>query len=181
MTTLETDKANGVATITVCIDTNSINVIQRDPHINQLEEWHRSGLIEIRRTSALTEELSLNFGSLGEARRQKAAGYKEGRDNRAFTMRRSTLRGGDTLRGPKASQWVPLISKILFPGSPFHELSSHLQQDVAHLAIHKLHGWDFFVTYDRRHILRHQERLTREVGIAVLSPKDAVARLGGAM
>jgi len=163
--------------ITVCIDTNSINVKQRDPHINQLEEWHRRGLIEIRRTSTLMEELMRNLGALGEARRQKATLYKEGRDSRAFTMRRSTLRGGDTLRGPKAAQWIPQIAKTLFPNTPFDDLPQRRQHDVAHLAIHKLHGWDIFATNDQHDILAHKDTLERELDIVVRSPKDAVIGL----
>lgn len=175
--------------ITVCFDTNCIEDPQGNPHVEQLEEWHRSAVIEITTTSALTQELERNFGPRGAARRHKARGYREGQDSRAFTLRRSGggsyLRGaaGDTLRGPTAAEYVPPIAAILFPGRQFADLSEHLQLDVLHLATHKLHGWDYFITDDEKHILSQRRRLSEEMGIQVASPADAVrevaARLGG--
>ena len=166
--------------VTVTIDTNSINLARREHHLNQLEEWHKTGLIEIKRTATLTEELRRNLGALGEARLRKAEGYEEGGDSRAFVMRRSRHRGGDTLRGPTAVQWVSPISEILFPQAPFHQLAAGHQRDVLHLAIHKLHDWDYFVTKDKG-ILRRQQQLEDKFDIHALSPEEAVGVIGRAL
>ena len=160
----------------VAIDTNSINMLRQDRYLNQLEEWHHAGLIEIKRSEVLGEELATNAGVRGEQRREKAQRYKEGRGTRAFTLRRSTLRGGDTLRGPSADQWIDPIREVLHPGRDFDALSERDQRDIAHLATCKLHGWDYFVTLDK-HIFSHADELLYRLNIRVLNPAAAIREI----
>lgn len=142
--------------LTVTIDTNSINAKCKDLALNQLEQWHQNGLIEIKRTRVLAQELTRDQSSYyGPLRRQKAQAYQEGTS--AFTMGRSEVGGGDALRAPNAYQWEKPITALLDPTKDPIELNDKDQRDILHLAIHKAYGWDYFVTLDTRGIFRYRE------------------------
>ena len=164
--------------VTVTIDTNSINYLRRDRHLNQLEAWHRAGLIEITRTSVMVEELVANLGPKGKARLKKATGYQEGAPG--FTIGVSRLGGPDVLGGPASHGLAPVIENALFPNVPFDKLIERQRRDALHLAIHKGYGWDYFVTKDKGILCRQQE-LEDEFDIHALSPEEAVGVIGRAL
>ncbi|MDO8613756.1 MAG: hypothetical protein Q7R32_13195 [Dehalococcoidia bacterium] len=167
--------------LTVTIDTNSINARQMNPHLNRLEKWHQAGLIEITRTSVLDEELATDFTKMGESRRQRAQRYTMGKDTLVFTQKESFQKSGDFLKGPIADEWLDPTTQILHPGKHYHELSIRDKRDISHLATHKLHRWDYFVTTDRRDILSRAEDLWWELSIKALSPEDAVREIGAVL
>lgn len=155
----------------VTIDTCCINARGRSKLLNALEALAKRGDITIVSTRLLMSELASDESKLGPTRRAKAGQLKAGTSG--FVMRRSGVRGGDVLRGPNAYRYREQIARILRPTLAWHELDGNTQRDVMHLAIHRAHDWDLFVTTDTLILSRHQELLS-EVNVRVLSPEDAV-------
>lgn len=148
-----------------------INARGHIPALNALEVLAKQGVIEITSTRILAEELARDKTQLGPNRRAKASQLQSGTSG--FVMRRSTLRGGDALRAPNAYVYLNRIARIIRPNLEWHELDEHTQRDIMHLAIHRAHNRDLFVTGENR-ILRQSKVLLSDLGLRVMSPEDAL-------
>ncbi len=73
------------------------------------------------------------------------------------------------MRGPSADEWIEPITAIIHPRKPFHELGERDRRDMLHLATHKLHKWDYFVTNDKQ-ILERADQLWAGLEIRVATP-----------
>ena len=51
--------------------------------------------------------------------------------------------------------------------------------DVDHIWGHMSARRDWFVTGDKKHILKHKEALKREFGVIVMAPEEAVTKVNG--
>ncbi|MDE2180195.1 MAG: hypothetical protein KGJ40_05000 [candidate division NC10 bacterium] len=157
--------------IRITIDTMCINARGHIPALNALEVLAKQRVIEITSTRILAEELARDKTQFGPNRRAKASQLQSGTSG--FVMRRSTLRGGDALGAPNAYVYLDRIARIIQPDLEWHELDEHTQRDIMHLAIHRAHNWDLFVTKEKE-ILRKSRVLLSDLGLRVMSPKGAL-------
>ena len=157
--------------IRITIDTNCINARGRIPALNALEVLAKQGIVEITSTRILAEELARDKTQWGPSRRAKASQLRSGTSG--FVMRRSRLRGGDALRAPNAYVYLDRIARIIRPDLEWHELDENTQRDIMHLAIHRAHNWDLFVTMENL-ILLQSKALLSDLGLRVMSPEDAL-------
>ncbi|MBI4380084.1 MAG: hypothetical protein HY574_02655 [candidate division NC10 bacterium] len=155
----------------VTIDTNCINARRCISALNALEVLAKQGVVEITSTRILAEELARDKTQLGSSRRTKASQLRSGTSG--FVMRRSTLRGGDALGAPNAYVYLDRIARLIRPDLEWHELDENTQRDIMHLAIHRAHNWDLFVTMDKL-ILLQSKMLLSDLGLRVMSPEDAL-------
>jgi hypothetical protein len=139
--------------------------------LNALEVLAKQEIVEITSTRILAEELARDKTQRGPSRRAKASQLRSGTS--AFVMRRSRLRGGDALRAPNAYVYLDRIARIIRPDLEWHELDENTQRDIMHLAIHRAHNWDLFVTMENL-ILLQSKVLLSDLGLRVMSPEDAL-------
>jgi hypothetical protein len=159
------------AAIRITIDTNCINARGHIPALNALEVLTKQRVVEITSTRILAEELARDKTQLGPNRRAKASQLQSGTSG--FVLRRSTLRGGEAFGAPNAYVYLGRIARIIRPDLEWHELDENTQRDIMHLAIHRAHNWDLFVTMDNL-ILLQSKVLLSDLGLRVMSPEDAL-------
>ena len=134
------------------IDANCINAKQLDADLNQLETWRENGVIR----------MDISDVAAGEAAKGNAARSRK-------TMNR--IRTG-TLLSP-GDERHQKIEKILWPKGAENQ---NQLNDVTIVFNAKKNAYQILITNDRD-ILRHAGRLATEIGITVMRPKDAVARV----
>lgn len=139
------------------LDANRINAMQKDPHVNQLEVWHKRKVIFLEMSLTAYEEAS--FGNF--RRSEKANDYTWMRLNEAW---------------PGIDEFRKSIADIIFPGGP---RSQQEINDVILLLTAKM-SFATVVTLDGGSnrqpggMLGSADRLLSEAGIRVLTAEHAV-------
>ena len=162
----------------VTIDTNSINTRQRDANLNNLEEWHLKGLIEMVKTDVMDTEFLEASPEPREGFMNKSSRYREDVGVGAYGHSRAHHAVYGDANDPNYPRDKML--RILFPR--FENLTNEDEKrrairDAMHLATHYMHGRDFFVTNDK-HFIGARDALKGRFGLAILTPAECVSRLG---
>jgi hypothetical protein len=160
---------------TITIDTNCINTKQGKEAINKLEKWHTQGLVKIFKTDVMDTELSNSDHDFREKALKKSQSYPE--DIGVGVVDHSRVGhcriGGDSIDYP-----LEEIRKLLFPQyEKFDDAAKRRAiRDSMHLATHKMHKRDAFVTEDK-HFLNKRDSLKEHFGITVLSPEEVLEKI----
>lgn len=151
----------------ITLDIGCINAKQQDPHLNKIEAWAATGLLEIQRSDTFLKEFTGPKAHMDKA--TDIAAFP-----RLVTFDVSTFGGGDVLAGPDLG---PEIKKILFP--TVAQLNQNQQNDVEHLRQHVRTGLDVFLTKNVNDFIRGGKQETlRKRGIWVCTPEQFVACMG---
>ena len=165
-------------TFVVTIDTNSINARQRDADLNNLEEWHLKGIIEIVKTDVMDTEFLKASPEPREAFMNKSSRYREDVGVGAYghSRRHHAVYGeANDLNYPRDE-----MLRMLFPRFEYltnEDEKSRAIRDAMHLATHYMHRRDFFVTLDTRHFIAHRDALKERFGLVILTPEECVSQL----
>jgi len=139
------------------LDTNRINAMRKDLHVNQLEVWHKRKVIFLEMSFSAYKEAS--FGSF--RRNEKASGYTWTHINEAW---------------PGIDEFQKSIAEIIFPGGPRNKQEIN---DVTILLTAKM-SFATLVTLDGGSnrqpggMLGNADRLLSELGIRVITAEHAV-------
>lgn len=140
--------------------------------IRELEMMHVEGRIEIVKADVLDTEL----GERNERLREKSEKYPEDLGVAVYGHSRY---GHAVYAGPEVDYPFEQIRDLLFPS--FAKMSKESQdravRDAMHLATHRMHKRDFFVTRDEHHMISHSKDLEEKFGIVVVTPDECVRRL----
>jgi hypothetical protein len=164
-------------TFVVTIDTNSINARQRDADLNNLEEWHLKGIIEIVKTDVMDTEFLKASPEPREPFMNKSSRYREDVGVGAYghSRRHHAVYGeANDLNYPRDE-----MLRMLFPRFEYltnADEKSRAIRDAIHLATHHMHKRDFFVTNDK-HFKSARDALRERFGVVILTPKECDSRL----
>ena len=161
----------------VTIDTNSINTRQRDANLNNLEEWHLKGIIEIVKTDVMDTEFLKACPEPQEAFMNKSSRYQEDVGVGAY----GHSRRHHAVYGEASDPDYPRdeMLRMLFPRFEYltnEDEKSRAIRDAMHLATHHMHKRDFFVTNDK-HFKSARDALRERFGVLILTPNECVSRL----
>jgi len=161
----------------IIIDTCCINLKRKDSYLNQLEKWHKEGLIEIRKTFAMNDDFREN-GSAD--RRIKSSEYQEDRGISILGVPGCSpipMRIG----GKEQHKKFKKIEEIYFKTRGIKNPSpSDCRGDFMHLQSAILSGSDIFVTKDVKHFIGKDNKIRKAIekdkdfDILIRTPKEAV-------
>lgn len=164
-------------TFVVTIDTNSINTRQRDADLNNLEEWHLKGLIQMVKTDVMDTEFLKAPPEPREAFMNKSSRYQEDVGVGAYGHSRQHHAVYGEANDPNYPRDEML--RMLFPRFEYltdEDEKSRAIRDAMHLATHHMHKRDFFVTNDK-HFKSARDALGERFGVVILTPNECVSRL----
>jgi len=160
---------------TITLDTCCINTKQGIEAINRLEKWNKQKLVEIVKTDVMDTEFINARASFKTKALKKSQNYQEDIGVGVWNHSRwnHSRFDGDSIDYP-----LDDIRNLLFPH--FDKLSDDEKRrairDSMHLATHKMHNRDFFVTEDKD-FLDKKDSIKEHFVITVLSPTQLVERL----
>ena len=161
----------------ITIDTNSINTRQRDANLNNLEEWHLKGLIEMVKTDVMDTEFLKASPEPREAFMDKSSRYREDVGVGAYGHSRRHHAVYGEANDPNYPRDEML--RMVFPRFEYltnEDEKSRAIRDAMHLATHHMHKRDFFVTNDK-HFKSARDALRERFGVVILTPNECVSRL----
>ena len=150
------------------------------PYIDRLIELERAGKIKI----AITSGFEADQVRASDQQRKRNLGYL----SRLSTLVQSPgplrfdfsqlFNSNNVWASDEAAEWDKQIADIVLGGRKAEEVPTKRIHDVHHLTAHLMAGHDLFVTKDDDDIRKtgKRERLRYEVGIEVMSAKEAVDR-----
>lgn len=157
------------------IDTNSINARQADENLNALEEWHKTGMVDIVKTDVMDTEFQKAAPRQRDVFMAKSSQYHEDIGEGHC----DDSRVDHALLGPLENYPLESMREMLFPN--FETLTEdekeRARRDAMHLATHYMHRRDFFVTNDKKHFIANRESLKARFSVRILRPAECVSWL----
>lgn len=153
----------------ITIDTCLINVREKNSTLNELEQLHKKGSIEIIGTERLTQETESNT-----KRKEKASTYKNISEPQAIgfgAIGKSYISKDNTIK-------LKDISSILFPNKDINELSNNESCDVMHLISHSQSDSDYFVTNNTKDFINARKNNENRNGSYKNVKRNQLGKLG---
>lgn len=153
----------------ITIDTCLINAKEKLFEMNQIEDLHKRGIIEIVGTERLLRETE-NHGD----RKKKAKNY----DNISEPMVIGQWRVGSGYISSGKGPSFKDISNILFPEKDFLQLTENESSDVMHLLSHAESDSRYFLTNNSKDFINAKRNNENRNGSYLNFKRDQLKKLG---